>query len=383
MLRLDLKLVAPLDRLEHRRLPAGQVFGEHDRQLDHVLGLQLLRRHRHQHVGALGDRRGRQFEHARGPHARQRLERKIGARVVRLIDNHDGVLQGQPIDQRGLHPADISLGQKRMPRHIRRGHRLQALQAVRRLRLEMRLERLAHRIHIALAGLGDPETLDGGHDHHCGTPPLRRRNLRHFRKIAHRQARAIHRLQRLAIRMARCLERIERLAGDGLRRRQPQGHRRVHPHRTGAAEPMGGNAVNRMRRQQRLAAAGGQAQTHAWRLAEIALVHQAALPGFRGHLLKGGFGADLLRTAQKFGETFEGAFLVTLERHARRGFDRRWMVAGRRGAVLVKNPDRIAIRHARRVLAAHAAAEVVLGTHVVVFSRAHSPSLLRVSPDAR
>ena len=312
-LRLDLQLVAPLDRLEHRRLPAGDVFREHDRQLDHVLGLQLLRRHRDQHVGAFGNRRCCQLQHARRPDVRQRLERKIGARVVRFIDDDDGVLQRKPVDQRSFHPARISGSEKRMLRNVSRGDRLQALQAVRRQRLEMRLKRLAHRIHAALAGFRDAKTLNRRHDHDSGAAPLRRRNQRHFGKIADDQARAVDLLQRLTIRMPRLLQRAQGLRGDCIRRRQPQRHRRI------AAEPVRRDAMDRMRRQQGLAAARGQAQAYTGCRAEIALIHDASAACFSADELERVFRAFHLRCAQELFQRVEGALLILLQRHARGG----------------------------------------------------------------
>ena len=62
-----------LHRIEHRGLPAARVLHQRNRHLDHVLGLQLLGRDMEEHVGALGNRRGRQLEDERRVQALQRF----------------------------------------------------------------------------------------------------------------------------------------------------------------------------------------------------------------------------------------------------------------------------------------------------------------------
>ena len=106
LLRFHFQQALRLHRVEHRRLPAARVLHQLDRHLDHVVGLQLLRRHMEQHVGPLRHGRGRQLQDHRRVEPLQGLEAALGLGVVRLVDDHVRLAQREPVRQRPARLAD-------------------------------------------------------------------------------------------------------------------------------------------------------------------------------------------------------------------------------------------------------------------------------------
>ena len=193
--RLGFQLALRLHRAKHGGGPALGVLGQHDGQLDHVLGRQLLCAHVVEHIGLGFDRRGRELQDARGVQPLQRREALVRLGVVRLVHDDDGPVQRQPVGQapaRLAHKARQDAGgvlRHVLGRHHRIGQRVQAGQvapalsalALRQRVFEVRLKRLGKAVHIALPRVVDAKALDGGHHNHHGLPPpLRRGHLGHI-----------------------------------------------------------------------------------------------------------------------------------------------------------------------------------------------------------
>ena len=264
--RRGLQRALRLHGAKHRLRPAFGVLGQGNRQLDHAFGRQLLRADVVEHVGARRNRRGRQLQQTRGVQPLERGKALVRLGVVRLIDDDDGPLQRQPVRQALARLADKAAQQgAAILRRFFRGDQGIGQVAQRRQiawmlafhRLEMPLKAFRKAVHVSLVGVVDAKTLDGGDHHHGRAPPVRRGNLRQFIERHHAQRIAIGIGQRLAIRVARRLQRRERLRAYRLAGHQPHRHWRV------AGAPVAGQQRHRMRRQQRLAPAGGNAQAHA------------------------------------------------------------------------------------------------------------------------
>ena len=99
--RRRLQLLALVGGVGQAFLPVAFGFKQ-DRQLDHLLRLQLHGGNAVQHVarGFFGIRRCGQFEDAAGIECGQRGERQIGAVVVRLVHDQERPAQTQHVGQR-------------------------------------------------------------------------------------------------------------------------------------------------------------------------------------------------------------------------------------------------------------------------------------------
>ena len=260
---LGLQFALRLHGAKHGGGPALGVLGQHDGQLDHVLGRQLLRADVVEHIGLGRNRRGRQLQNERGVQALQRGEALVRFGVVRLVHDEQGAVQCQPVGQA---PARLAHKARQHTRGILRGvvcrhhgigQSLQAGHAALWRALEVRLKALRKTVHIALARVLDAKALDGCHHHHGVAPPIGRGDLRHVVERAHLQALAIGIGQGGAVGMAGRLQGLERLLANGIAGHQPHGHRRI------AALPLTRQQGHRVRRQHRFTAPRGNAQAHA------------------------------------------------------------------------------------------------------------------------
>ena len=128
----------------HRVLPSV-MLREHDRQLDHLLELQLLRRHAVQDVAQsspiLVPRRRRQLDDGAGIHPRLHLTRQPRDGVVRLVHNHQRAVDVHQIGEGKFDPAALEPLQP----WCRRGDRA-----------EMRLHLLVMGVDLTPFGVRDP-----------------------------------------------------------------------------------------------------------------------------------------------------------------------------------------------------------------------------------
>ena len=271
---LGFELLAAQHRVAHRVFP-GRVLGQHDRQLDHVLGFQFARGHAVQHVGLLRHRRGGQLEDGAGRNPRKRGKGGVGLGVVGLVDHDDRPRQRQQIGQRMLDPPEVGGAQKGLARFVEIGlrhpfeHPRVGSGDLRFEVLEMRVELFAESVDVAALRLLDAKALHRRDQHDGAAAEVLRRQRGRGVELEHRQRLPISRLECRAVRVPGGLQRAQGLVTDGGRRHQPQRHRKV------GGTPFAGHQRNRVCRQQRLAAAGGDAQAHAGHLAErVAAVGQ-------------------------------------------------------------------------------------------------------------
>ena len=232
LLRFGFQLALRLHGIEHRRLPALRMFHEDDRKLDHVLRRKLLGRDVIENVGMFRDGRGGQFQNCRWVEPLQCLEASLGLRVVRLIDDDQGLLQSKPVGKRVLRLADIALYRRfRIGRILHSNERVRNLskrrKPVRRQTAKMGLECFAERIHVAQSRFLDAERLDRRHHDDGLAPPIMRRNRGDAFQIAHLEALAIGLFQRFTVRVPRSLQRAQRLGANRVGWRQPQRGRSV------------------------------------------------------------------------------------------------------------------------------------------------------------
>ena len=84
------------------------MLGQHDRQLDHLRGLDLGGRGAEQHIAAVarvGVRRRREFDNAGRLERGQHLERKVGSGLVSLVHDHQRTVKGHQVDERKFEAA--------------------------------------------------------------------------------------------------------------------------------------------------------------------------------------------------------------------------------------------------------------------------------------
>ena len=264
---LAFQMPAAQHRVAHSVWPA-LMFGQHHRQLDHVFGLQLARADAVQQVGLARHRRGRQLQNGAGRHALQRFEGGVGLGVVGLVHHHQRPRQRQQVGQRMFDAADVCQLQKPAAvfTHIGGRHLLQRVQRRRRHAgaqvRKVRVEIFAEGIHIAALRVLDAKALHGGHQHDgFGAQVLRRDGGRGV-QVQHQQRLPVHGFQCAAQGVAGLAQGRQRLVADGGRRHQPQRQRKIGP------PPGACHQWQRVRSQQRFAAAGGYAQAHAGCVAE-------------------------------------------------------------------------------------------------------------------
>jgi hypothetical protein len=225
------------DRPVHRVLP-GVVLGQHDRQLDHLFELQLLRRHAVQDVG-VEPRRRRELDDRGRVHPRLHLARQAGDGVVRLVHDHQRPVDMHQVGEGELHAAAFQRFQPRQGLGQRR---------------EVRLHVLVVGIDLAALGVRDAQRLDRAHDDAAMVADVVRADMREVRDVEHAHPAVEGLVQRLPIGVAGVLQRLGRLKPDRVRRHQPQDHRIVLLHPGVARDADGVGAEDR------LAAPGGQAQ---------------------------------------------------------------------------------------------------------------------------
>ncbi|OIQ73663.1 hypothetical protein GALL_446960 [mine drainage metagenome] len=304
-LRRGLQLVAGANGVGHTVAPTLRMLGQHDRQLDHLLGLQLLGAHMVQHVVAR-NRRGGEFDDAARVHPPERLEEALGAVVVRFVHDDHRALQVQPVRHGILHPPNVLLGQVGLAHQIGGGDLLQPLRELRRQVVEVRGQFLEEGVDVALRGVADVEGLDGGHHHDGRLAHVLRADGLQAVEVTHLHAIAEGLGERLAVGVAHVGQGVDGLGADGVGGGEPQRHGGIGVEQGARCR---GDAVGS---QQGFAAACGDAQADGGRVAEDRLVGNGAfLSGqsggeCRGHRLAAA-------ALQKRGERIKGLLLVGLE----------------------------------------------------------------------
>lgn len=237
---------AGIDGAVHRVLP-GVMLGQHDRQLDHFLQLQFLRRHAVQDVGIEAGSGG-EFDDGAWVDARLHVAGQAGDGVVRLVHDHQGAMGVHQVGEGELHPAAVQPFQSRC-----RGGEAG----------EMRLHVLVMGIDLAALGVGNAQRLNGADDDAKLVADVVRAQLGEVGNVENTDAAAKSFVQGAAIGVAGILQRLHRLAADDVGRHQPQYQRIVllDPGIAGNTDGMGS--------QDRLAAAGGQAQADIGRVRQF------------------------------------------------------------------------------------------------------------------
>ena len=233
------------DRAVHRVLPI-LVLGQHDRQLDHLLPLQLLRRHAVQDV-RLRLRSRRELDDGARVHPRLHLPRQPGDRVVRFIHDHQRTVEVEEVGEGELDAAALPV-KLLQPRRRRRNL------------AEVRLHLLVVGIHLAPLGVGDPERLDGADDDAAVIPHDPRAETSKVGDVEHLHPSPERLVQHPAVGMTEGLQRLHGLAPDGVGRDQPQHHRPVF------LDPGVARDGHRMGGEDRLAPARGQTEADVGRV---------------------------------------------------------------------------------------------------------------------
>ena len=318
------------DRIAQALLPVRFRL-QQDRQLDHLLGLQLRRAHAVQYVAGhlFHVRRGGQFHDAAGIEALEGGETDLGAGVVRLVDDQERAAQAQHVGQRirgrtiGLFQQDVALR--------------------RREAVEMLHQRAAGLVNLQPFGLVAAESLHRGNDHHCGRIQRGPRQRFGFVQVHHRHRAG--QLQRVMVGMGGMTQRLQGLLADGVAGHQPQDHAVL------AAQQVRVDQRHRARCEEGLAAAGGHAQAEVGHVdgeARQGMELLALLPQFPGRRVKrgvriaGGMAGDeilldglehpglvVLRRERAHGGTSSayGVCLNTMPSRFRRGAPRRQAAA--------------------------------------------------------
>ena len=312
-------------RVAHGLLPVG-MGAQHDRQLDHLLGFELLGRDVVEHVAAVAalPQRGRGHLDQRGrTQAGEAVVAQRRARVVRLVDDHHRAVPVHQVGEAALDLAQVGAAEVGLDLEVALAHALEAGQLGGAL--EMRLEGLLVGIDVAPRGVVHPQRLQRADDHQRARADVLRADLVAVGDVEH--AHAIHaemRLQRLAVGVAGRLQRSQRLLADHVGGHQPQRQRPV------LAGVVAGRGGERVRAEQGLAAAGGDAHAHIGRgpivvdetLREIGRDRLRRVLLFEQGLAEGGVERGLVARAARQGEEArergERLALVTLEgqRHA-------------------------------------------------------------------
>ncbi len=95
-----MQFLAPGDGIGQTLLPVRLCF-KHNRQLDHLFGLQLCRRYAVQHVarGLFCIRRSGQLHDAARAETGQGVEGKLSAAVMRFIDDYKGPTKAKHVGE--------------------------------------------------------------------------------------------------------------------------------------------------------------------------------------------------------------------------------------------------------------------------------------------
>ena len=196
-----------------RRLP-GLVLGEHDRKLDHLLGLEFRRGHPVENVAAgTGTRVGsrREFDEACRADAVEGFEGKRRPGVVRLVHDHEGTVEGKEVGE----------GEFRFP-PVRPF--LDSLQAGNRGgdAGEVRFEVLVVRVDPSSFRVGDAQGRQRSDDNADPPSQVLGADLLHLRYVEDRNHPFEGVVDGAAVRMAWLLERFEGLVPDGVGRNKPK-----------------------------------------------------------------------------------------------------------------------------------------------------------------
>ena len=312
-------------RVAYGLLPVG-MGAQHDRQLDHLLGFELLGRDVVEHVAAvaaLAHRGGGHLDQRRRAQAGEAVVAQRRARVVRLVDDHHRAVPVHQVGEAALDLAQVGAAEVGLDLEVALAHALEAGQLGGAL--EMRLEGLLVGIDVAPRGVVHPQRLQRADDHQRARADVLRADLVAVGDVEHAHAiDAEMRLQRLAVGVAGGLQRAERLLADHVGGHQPQRQRPV------LAGVVAGRGGERVRAEQGLAAAGGDAHAHVGRgpivvdeaLRQIGRDRLRRVLLFEQGLAEGGVERGLVARAAGQGEEArergERLALVTLEgqRHA-------------------------------------------------------------------
>ena len=303
---------AARDRAGHRTLP-GLVLIQADGQLDHLLRLQLRGANGVEDV-ALGMRGRGELDDGGRVHARLHLARQAGHRLVRLIHDHQRAMEVEQVGEGIAYVVRVAP----YPLCHLGTERLQPRDPLRHVR-EQRLQRLVVRIDLAPLCVLHAQRLDGGDEHAQVPRQVGRGQPGEIGDVEH-----AHRLteggsQRLTIVMARVVQRVHGLPADRRGRHQPQ-HRRIV-----APDPRIARDRDAVRGEQRLAAAGGQAQAdighpllpEQGRVAPAIAAQPPDLVRLGRDRLVRGLGPVRLCRFEKATQRVEGRLLIGLELHQR------------------------------------------------------------------
>ena len=261
-------------------------------------------------MAALPHRGGGHFDQRRRPQAGEAVVAQRRARVVRLVDNHHRAVPVHQVGEAALDLAEVGAAEVGLDLEVALAHALETGQLGRAL--EMRLEGLLVGIDVAPRGVVHPQRLQRADDHQRARADVLRADLVAVGDVEHAHAiDAEMRLQRLAVGVAGRLQRSQR-------------QRPVLP---GVMASRGGE---RVRAEQGLAAAGGDAHAHVGRgplvvdeaLRQIGRDRLRRVLLFEQGLAEGGVERGLVARAARQGkearERGERLALVTLEgqRHA-------------------------------------------------------------------
>ena len=270
----SLERVAPLDGREQRVLPARVRLVHHVQvELDHLLRVQFAAGDLHEHVGAPWRRR-RQLDDQARIESFERLPRVQAVRLVPLVEDDERPQQAQRVAERGLDGRAPHAAVRRERVQVGdRGEQLllaggvvvrgeEAVEAARVAEHPQLLLRLAVRRRQ--------------HQQQDAQPLPHVPRAEAARLLQHQGAARRRHVELLAVRVVAVLQRLEGLAVYLRGRHDPQ-------HQPGLpAQVAGVDAVDHLRRQQRLAAAGRHLQAERrQRLAQAVAARQVRAAGRR------------------------------------------------------------------------------------------------------
>ena len=174
---------------------------------------------------------------------------------MRLVDDHHRAVPVHQVGKAALDLAQVGAAEVGLDLEVALAHALEAGQLGGAL--EMRLEGLLVGIDVAPRGVVHPQRLQRADDHQRARADVLRADLVAVGDVEHAHAiDAEMRLQRLAVGVTGGLQRAERLLADHVGGHQPQRQRPV------LAGVVAGRGGERVRAEQGLAAAGGDAHAH-------------------------------------------------------------------------------------------------------------------------